>query len=257
MKLSIIIPTKNEAELLPRLLTSIREQTFTEYEIIVADAHSNDSTIEIAKGYGAHVVEGGLPGTGRNRGAIHAQGELFLFLDADVVLPSRAYLADVLREFNEKGADIATCDIRPLSSRRSDQLLHRIYNAYVNATAPIIPHAPGFCLLVRRGTHETNNGFDEEVVFAEDMDYVQRAHKRGARFRILKSHPIHASVRRLEKDGRFAIAIKFAYAELRILLRGPFKKQPFRYEMGGTPPPSRSALADRDTPSSEQEGVRR
>ena len=232
-KLSIIIPCKNEEEHLPKLLASIKKQTFKDYEVIVADAHSTDRTKEIAKSSGAIIIEGGMPGPGRNRGALRAKGEYLLFLDADVQLTSSRYLEDVIREFDDKKADIATCRVQPLSDLAVDQILHGAYNTFVKATELVRPHAPGFCMLVRRGTHEEINGFDEEVVFAEDHDYVQRAAKQGRTFRLLESHPIAASVRRLEKDGRLGIAIKYVYGELHMLMKGPFKKAPFKYEMGG------------------------
>lgn len=233
-QLSIIIPTKNEEEHLPRLLASIKEQSFADYEVIVADAHSSDGTRRIAKEWGARVVEGGMPGPGRNRGALDAKGALLLFLDADVVFPSHHFLRDILLELDEKGADVATCRVSPLSKHPIDKAFHGAYNAYVGLTASFRPHAPGFCILARRHTHEGLHGFDEEVAFAEDMDYVQRAKRLGKRFKILKSHPIKVSVRRMEKDGRFGIAIKYVFAELRMIVRGPFKKKmPFPYRMGG------------------------
>ncbi|MDP3034865.1 MAG: glycosyltransferase, partial [Methanobacteriaceae archaeon] len=37
-KISIIIPTFNEEEYLPQLLDSIKDQSYTDYEIIIADA---------------------------------------------------------------------------------------------------------------------------------------------------------------------------------------------------------------------------
>ena len=74
MKLSIIIPTFNEEYYLPPLLESIRCQDFSDYEVVVADAGSEDDTIEIAKNWGCKVVKGGLPAVGRNRGAEVAQG---------------------------------------------------------------------------------------------------------------------------------------------------------------------------------------
>ena len=97
MRLSIVIPTKNEENYLPRLLESIRSQVFSDYEVIVADAASTDRTREVAVKFGAKVVEGGLPGPGRNRGAEAAQGDRLLFLDADVVLPSEDFLSDMLK----------------------------------------------------------------------------------------------------------------------------------------------------------------
>ena len=77
VKLSIIIPTYNEEEYLHKLLDSIKSQSFSDYEIIVADANSKDNTREIAISYGCKVVNGGLPAIGRNNGAKVAEGRLF------------------------------------------------------------------------------------------------------------------------------------------------------------------------------------
>ncbi len=234
MKLSIVIPTKNEEVHLPKLLESIKSQIFLDYEIIVADAHSSDRTVEIATSYGARVVEGGMPGPGRNRGALHAQGEIIAFFDADVVLPSTRFLQESLEEMDRKRLDVATCKVKPLSRKPIDRAFHEVYNAFVIATEKLRPHAPGFCILVRRDAHRGINGFDEEVVFAEDHDYVQRAAKNGHRFGVLRSHPIAVSVRRLEKDGRLAIAVKYIFGEVHMLTKGSFKEMPFEYDMGGS-----------------------
>lgn len=86
--LSIIIPTLNEEENLPKLLQSIKKQKLNqELEIIVSDAGSQDKTREIAKSFGCIIVEGGLLSKGRNNGAKEAKGDLLLFADADTVLP--------------------------------------------------------------------------------------------------------------------------------------------------------------------------
>ena len=57
MIISIIIPTYNEEEYLPVLLDSIKKQSYTDYEIIVADANSTDRTREIAEEYGCVGVQ--------------------------------------------------------------------------------------------------------------------------------------------------------------------------------------------------------
>jgi len=231
MKLSIVIPTKNEELFLSKLLASIRAQSFDDYEIIVADAHSTDQTPAIAVSFGARVVEGGLPGPGRNRGAEVAQGEYLMFFDADVVLPHTDFLKDCVREMGERGLDIASCRVSPLEGNKADDFLHEVYNLYAIATEKVIPHAPGFCLFARSEAHGKIRGFDERVVFAEDHDYVQRASREGHSFGILRNHRIGVSVRRLEKEGRLKLALKYLYGELHMRLRGPFKdKMPFEYE---------------------------
>lgn len=236
MKLSIVIPAKNEERLLPLLLASIKKQDFKDYEVIVADAGSSDRTLEIAARFGARVVSGGMPGPGRNRGAEVSKGELILFLDSDVVLTSTKYFEDLLAEFKRTGVDVATCRLEPISERLDDQVGHTVYNTFAKLTEGFRPHATGSCILVKREVHEALHGFDESVVFAEDMEYVQRAHKHGYKFRVLACHPIRISVRRLEKEGRLSLVVKYIYGELRMLLRGPFRHMPYQYEMGGEDP---------------------
>ena len=79
MKLSIITPTLNEEKFLLVLLESIKNQSFNDLEIIVADAGSRDKTMEMAKSFGCQIVKGGLPAKGRNEGAKIAKAICFYF----------------------------------------------------------------------------------------------------------------------------------------------------------------------------------
>ena len=89
-ELSIIVPTLNEAETLPLLLSDLAGQKNVKTEIIVSDGGSVDSTIEGAKRF---FLEKGLAGTclvgprarGRqlNAGAEIARSDWLLFLHAD------------------------------------------------------------------------------------------------------------------------------------------------------------------------------
>lgn len=85
MKLSVIIPAHNEEQYISRCLDSIYSQTFKDFEcIVVADA-CTDRTAEIAKGYGATVIEANVrnDGLSRNIGIESSTGEWILFIDAD------------------------------------------------------------------------------------------------------------------------------------------------------------------------------
>ncbi len=68
--LSIVVPTFNEEDFLPRLLASIEAQDYADREVIVADNRSRDRTRAIARAHGARVVTGGS----RRRGATGAHG---------------------------------------------------------------------------------------------------------------------------------------------------------------------------------------
>lgn len=234
MRISIVIPTKNEEQYLPKLLTSIQQQTEKDYEVIVADAGSTDHTREVATQFGAQVVEGGMPGPGRNCGAREAKGDIIIFFDADVILPDPNFLKDCLTEFENRQVDVATCRVQALEGSGLDHALHGVYNLYTIATEHVLPHAPGFCMIVRRTAHEAIHGFDEEVVFAEDHDYMRRAKKMGYRFGILRAHKIPVSVRRMKKEGRFQTAVNYVFTEWHMLQRGSIKQRSnFRYKWKG------------------------
>lgn len=85
MKFSIIIPAHNEQAVIFRALSSIRQQTFTDYEIIVVCDACIDNTKEIAKSYEAKVIEidAHSSGAARNAGLDAAHGDWILFCDAD------------------------------------------------------------------------------------------------------------------------------------------------------------------------------
>ncbi len=228
--LTVIIPTKDEETALPKLLASLGRQTAQPAEIIVADAQSADRTRDIARAFGARIVEGGLPGPGRNRGAEAAATDWLLFLDADVELADAAFLAHSMEEIARRRLDIATCEVEPMGAGRIDRAMHGVYNRYTKAMQNVFPHAPGFCIFVRRSLHEEIRGFDESVVFCEDHDYARRAAKVG-RFGILHTR-IPVSTRRWVRDGRLQTACKYVLAELHLATVGPIRSNVFRYTFG-------------------------
>jgi glycosyltransferase involved in cell wall biosynthesis len=221
MKISIIIPTLNEEQMLPKLLDSIKAQDFDDYEIIVSDAKSKDSTREIAERYGCKVVDGGLPAAGRNAGAAVARGDFFFFLDADVIIP-QGFIRNVYEEMQDCYYDLATCEIRPLSDYRLDKVLHRMINLAVILNLRVDPKAFGFCIFVTKRLFERVGGFDETIYVAEDNDFVKRASEFRS-LRYLSSAYLMVSVRRFEKEGRFAYMNKGIKLNLYRTFRGEIR----------------------------------
>ena len=234
--LTIVIPTKNEEAFLPNLLSSLQRQTHQPQTVIVADADSTDRTREIARAFGAQVVGGGLPGKGRNVGAAIAQTPYVLFLDADVELTDDHALEDMMGEMLERDLDVATFDVEPLSGAAFvDRVMHAAYNRYARTLGLLFPHAPGFCILARRDLHEKIGGFDESVRFCEDHDYAHRAAEHGSLGFLSVRIPV--STRRFERDGRVAVAFKYALAELHLAILGPIRHEMFEYTFGHHPLP--------------------
>ena len=232
---SVIIPTLNEAAYLPHLLETLSAQTHPPREIIVADADSTDGTRELAQAHGALVVRGGMPAAGRNAGARAATGDVFLFLDADV-LPHADFIERALSEFTSAGYDVATCPSKALSDNLVTQAIVEGTNLYLYALQTVSPHAPGYCILARRTIHQRIDGFDESLKLSEDHDYVRRAARVGT-FGMLVRVSIPVSMRRLKKDGPVPLALKYLWCEMHVLANKPVYSTPFEYEFGthGTP----------------------
>ncbi|MBL0265932.1 MAG: glycosyltransferase [Leptospiraceae bacterium] len=229
-RISVVIPALNEEKFLPVLLESLKNQTFKDYEVIVADAGSKDKTLEIAHSYGARVVPGGMPGPGRNRGAEVATGEFLFFFDSDVLLPND-FLEKAMTEMDDRFIDLATCEFLPLSELTIDKAVFQLSNLIVKMNQNLNPRAAGFCIFINRRLFKRVGGFDESVVIAEDHDLVERASKfRPLRF--LKTTSLSVSVRRLDKEGRLALLQKYVKVEMHLLTKGSVKDDIIEYEFG-------------------------
>ena len=90
MKVSVIVPTYNEEDVIGQCLESLFQQTYKDLEIIVVDDGSTDTTSLKLRGavktYGIKVFtqEHKGPGAARNLGASKASGEILVFVDADM-----------------------------------------------------------------------------------------------------------------------------------------------------------------------------
>ncbi len=90
MRRSIIVPVKNGAATIGECLTALLEQITDGDEILVVDDHSTDDTAAVLEGFDVRPAACPQGRTGaaaaRNVGAARAQGDVLVFVDADVIL---------------------------------------------------------------------------------------------------------------------------------------------------------------------------
>jgi glycosyltransferase involved in cell wall biosynthesis len=237
--LTVVIPALNEAARLPDLLGTLARQTQQPDQVVIADAGSTDATRSIAVAHGAQVVDGGKPAAGRNAGARVATSDLILFLDADDELDDD-FIEAAVAEFDERGLAVATTFVDPIERDARNVFACEVVNMYLDVMQYVSPHAPGFCILIRREVHEAIGGFDETLVLAEDHDFVQRAAEHG-KFRILRECSVRTSMRRIEKEGLVRLAFKYLYCELYVVTGRPIREVPFDYDFAAFESPAEPA----------------
>ncbi len=183
--LSFIIPAHNEELLLPATLRalSVAAAGLPEpCEIVVADDSSTDSTAAVARAHGARVVsiEARQIAAARNAGARAAAGDLFVFVDADTIVPPETALAAhrALRSGAAAGGCMVAFD-EP-TPRWVRTLLPVFMFAYRSLRL-----AAGCFLFCTREAFEAAGGFDETLYASEEVT-MSRALKRQGRFVCLR-----------------------------------------------------------------------
>lgn len=113
--ISIILPTYNNGDKLPKMINSIRKQSFSHWELIIVNDGSNDNTEEICQYYchldnRVHYIYQKNMGvsSARNKGILVARGEYITFVDGDDYIDSN-YLKELFCSI--ENADIAVCDV--------------------------------------------------------------------------------------------------------------------------------------------------
>lgn len=198
--LSVIIPTLNEEKYITTLLNCLENQTWQNFEIIVADAKSQDKTRQIAKKSGAKIVEGGHQSFARNNGQKYAKGSVLLFLDADVSFDTN-FLGNCYQSFVTQNLDIGCCyfDTYPLSLKM--KMIYGLWNSskYLRRKTKV-PDGESQCLWVKNSIFQDVGGFNENLKIAEDIDFIHRAVEKDCKFDVL-NYKFTPSDRRYKKVG--------------------------------------------------------
>jgi glycosyltransferase involved in cell wall biosynthesis len=186
-------------------LETIGQQEGTAFEVIIMDARSDDNTAAVVKsyqkqkGFPISFFQLDRPGLSvqRNIGVDHAQYELLLFLDADVLLP-RDFIKESLRQITSEGIQIAGTRIYSAESGIIYRLVYWSYSTFYLPIARIKnPIIHGCSIFVTKEIHRQIGGFRSDVTF-EDFRYASDAAK-FYRARLLKKVYVRTSARRYYK----------------------------------------------------------
>lgn len=237
--LSIVIPTLNEENYLPRLLDDLAEQTNQAFELLVVDGQSEDTTVKKAEKFKDKLplqilsVKRKNVSFQRNAGAEKARGRYVVFLDADVQL-SKNFVKILTEDLEKYQPSFATTRLLSDSKYVSDEAIVRLANLTTQLGLLVErPFAGGYNFIVERQVFLKVGGFRDDIWHAEDCELSLRLDKLGYPLTILKRPTIIYSLRRLRHEGRLSVLRKNAQAAVHFFLKGPITKEIFSYPMGG------------------------
>lgn len=185
---SIIIPTRNRAALLPAAMDSVLNQTRQDFELIVVDDGSTDTTQEVLADYGSRItcltIEHAGPSAARNRGIEAARAELIAFLDSDDIWLPRKLERQL--EYHAVHADVMISQTREIWIRNGVRVnaraRHRMQSGWIyEYCLPLCIVSPSSVMIHRR-VFEHVGLFDESMPACEDYDLW---------LRIAPQYPIH------------------------------------------------------------------
>ncbi len=200
---SVVIPARNEEEILPQTLPSIFQQSYPCMEIILVDDHSSDQTAQIAQTIGKnypeknfHLVKGKPLAKGwagkmwaLHQGLDQAKGEWILLTDADILYPSYM-LSSLIRTTEEQNNRMISVMARLRTKSFWERLLIPAFVYFFKVLYPFrainSPHrktagAAGGCILVERKALDQIGGIaaiGEELI--DDVSLGKKLKKVGS-----------------------------------------------------------------------------
>ena len=192
LKASVIIPTRNRHGKLIGLIDCLKRQSVAanDYEIIIVDDGSTPAVVLPSDDQGPKCtlvrLEGVERSAARNRGAVHAQGGMLVFVDDDMTVESD-FLAAHLRAHAEWPGSIAIG-----ASRLADELFSNPFGRFRRKLEQFeVPRERGpvamrnFCaaanMSIGRDLFNKLEGFDQAIVSGEDQDLALRHTATGGR----------------------------------------------------------------------------
>jgi glycosyltransferase involved in cell wall biosynthesis len=180
-KLSFIIPTFNEEKYIGLVLDSIYKYTpkMYRFEIITIDNGSTDKTVDICKGHDVNSYKNdqlNISGL-RNLGVSKSDGDILIFIDADVILTKRwgENLTEAISIFSKNLYVITGSRCLPTDN---EKWLNKHW--FTRMTEYDAPYINSGHLITSRKLFRLIEGFSPNLETAEDYDFCEKARNNGA-----------------------------------------------------------------------------
>lgn len=193
MKISVIIPVRNEEQSIGQLLDGLTSQRLKPAEIVITDGGSSDQTAAIIMAHDQttvpiRLIRGGpgLPGRNRNLAAAQATSEWLAFIDAGIT-PEPDWLELLAKRVElECDGDVDVDVVYGSYEPVADTLFKRCsVMAYVPPPVEIegrlVRSRSVVSLLMKRSVWESVGGFPEDLRSAEDLLFMNKIEQANVR----------------------------------------------------------------------------
>lgn len=187
VKVSVVVIAYNIEDRIELCLNSILNQDFSDYEVIVVDDGSTDSTAERAREYPVRLIRQSNRGSAgaRNAGADISQGEILIFLDGDCIV-EKNFVTRMVEPLSqaEVGMTHGYIDVANRESLTAQLIFMRA--RYLFHNLKYLNFAWGGCLAIRKNLFERLGRFGESIKFVEDDDLAYRMIDQGYKIYLAK-----------------------------------------------------------------------
>ena len=233
MRFSVIIPVYNRPKEVDELLESLCAQTLTDFEVIVVEDGSSETSEDICKKYQDQLdlkyvfKPNSGPGPSRNYGAERSSGEYLIILDSDVIVPSN-YLEIIQKELDREpcdafgGPDRAHASFTPIQKAINYAMTSFFTTGGIRGGKKKLDkfYPRSFNLGIKKSVYEALGGF-APMRYGEDIDLSTRIFANGYSCRLFPEAFVYhkrrvkfsSFFRQVKHSGEARVILKRKYPE--------------------------------------------
>jgi glycosyltransferase involved in cell wall biosynthesis len=205
-RVSFVIPTLNSEQSLNKCLTSIINQEYPDFEIIIVDGLSRDKTIEIAKRYTNKIYfDSRNYGSACQIGIENSTGKILALFDSDIIIPHKNWLKNAVKPFDysDKISTVWPVNVAPPNGSLTARLYFNMWKTFMEDR---IKRGKSFFgggnSLILRNCIENIGGVDKNIHWGADYDWAKKLKNCGYRVVLIRDPLYHDTMKTIKEFAK-------------------------------------------------------
>jgi glycosyltransferase involved in cell wall biosynthesis len=180
-RVSIVMPVYNGEKYITESVENVFSQSYSDFELIVVDDGSTDTTPEICRSFGNRIKyirqQNSGPAAARNTGILASSCSLISFIDVDDVWPQQKLEKQVAMFRNNSACEMVMGLVQRMVLDKNTGEFHN------DAIEPILSFNLG-AMLVKRTVFDKVGMFDASMRYSEDVDWLSKVRENSIELEI-------------------------------------------------------------------------